>query len=146
MLTVIIQTKALTVRVRIKILQLTLLGVKWCGDTLKNGVFLAPLQCNYKKEGCKNYWKMPLLQCKDASGNCNPKASIIVKCSRGTKLKLIWTRGKSSTVGDRITTVLTTPTMVLSSEHCPTKWDSSFDDTWCIQAAQAATSKKERPF
>ena len=38
-------------------------------------------------------------------------------------MKLIWTRVKSSpysTVGDLITTVLTTPTTVLSSEHCPT--------------------------
>ena len=47
-------------------------------------------------------------------------------------------------LGDRIATILTNPTAVLSSEHCPFVWGSSCDNNWPIQAAQAAKIDKER--
>ena len=51
---------------------------------------------------------------------------------------------QKESLGARIATILTNPTAVLSSEHCPFVWDSSCDNDWPIQAAQAAKIDKER--
>jgi hypothetical protein len=88
-----------------------------------------------------------MLSCKDASGNCNSKAFIIVECPRGTKLKLILARSRVSRWGGPYYDFVDESSCCFQySTLSHFAWDSSCDDTWTMQAAQGATSDKERRF